>query len=368
MNHSKHAEPTIHTALRAGFDSSGEPPRLLADPAWLVRGNPEHPDHDPLGLRNPKGIQLPELAVIGGGQVYGVGLPHAHSWPAQLDRRMGGGVINAGMPGWGSVQHALVAERLLPLSPRRFIVCLNPAADIPQAFLAARGSTSPLARSFFEPQWAQLPHPDQSIAFSTGRAVDEFMIAHPDLAEEDALAALAQQGEPDVNPCVIDTSRFYLAERSLYAMLDLYHPAIEAGLSITAKVLAHLRALAEEHHISLTVLLLPSREYLVSQRLQEAHVRDAETLERLGLAEAAVLGELRAVCAGLHLRCFDLTGYLKAFVGARIHVQNRREGWLSAKGCELLSRFVRERVLPGAVVRMPERPAGAAVGGIYPLY
>ncbi|MBI5519602.1 MAG: hypothetical protein HY916_06045 [Desulfovibrio sp.] len=368
MTHSTAADTTIHAAHAANPAPHGEPPRLLADPAWLVRGNPDHADHDPLGLRNPRGIQLPELAVIGGGQVYGEGLSHAHSWPAQLGRRMGGGVINAGLPGWGSVQYALIAERLLALSPRRFIVCLTPAADLPQTFLAARNSTSRLARSFFEPQWARLPHPDQSIAFSSGRAVADFLAAHPDTAEEDALAILAQRGEPDVNPCVIDASRFYLTERSLHAMLDLDHPAIEAGLSITAKVLAHLRALAEEHLISLTVLLLPSREYLVAQRLDEARVRDAETLERLGLAEAAVLGELRAVCAGLSLRCFDLTGYLKAFVGGRIHAQNRREGWLSAKGCELLSRFVRERVLPGAVVRMPERPAGAAVGGIYPLY
>lgn len=342
--------------------------RFLSDATWLLRGDPEHPEHDALGFRNPKGVPLPELAVIGGGQVYGEGLSVTQNWPAQLGRRMGGGVLNAGMPGWGSVQYALAAEKLQALSPRRIIVCLTPATDLARAFNTARVSVSPLARSFFEARWAELPQPDHSVLFASGRAVERLWAENPELAEEDVLSLLAQRGEPDVNPCVLDSSRFYLAEHSLFAMQDLEHPAIEAGLAITVKVLKHLRAMAEERQFSLTILLLPSREYLVAQRIGEAQVRDRESLERLGLAEAAVLGELRAACASLSLRCFDLTGYLKAFVGSRIHPQNSREGRLSPKGCDLLARFVRERVLPGAVVREPARSNDAAVGGIYPLY
>lgn len=344
-------------------------PRHLADPAWLVRGNPEHPEHDALGLRNPLGIQVPELAVIGGAQVYGEGLASGQSWPARLEQRMGGGVLNAGMSGWGSVQYAMAAEMLCALSPRRVIVCLTPASDLAKAFNCARVSVSPLARSFFEPAWAALPQPDHSAQFNAGRAIDQLSAEQPGLTHGDVLALLAQRGEPDVNPCVLDASRFYLSEHALLAMQDLDHPAIDAGLAITAKILAHLQRLSETRRFSLTVLLLPSREYLVSQRLESAQVRDRESLERLGLAEAAVLGELRAACAGLNLRCFDLTGFLKAFVGNRIHVQNSRQGLLSAKGCELLARFVRERVLPGAVVREPARTSiSAAVGGIYPSY
>ncbi len=331
-----------------GADQAGAPPRLLADPAWLLRGNPEHPEHDPLGMRNPQGVQVAELAIIGGAQAYGAGLPVEQSWPAQLNQRMGGCVLNAALPGWGSVQYAMQAEHILPLAPRRVIVCLTPASDLALAFNCARVSTAPLARSFFDASWATLPQPDHSAIFQAGKAIETMRAEHPDLAETDVLARLAQAGEPDVNPCGIDLSRFYLAERSLLAMQDLEHPAIEAGLTITVKVLEHLRRLAEDNRFSLTILLLPSREFLVSQRIETAHVRDRESLERLGLVEAAVLGELRASCAGLGLRCFDLTGYLKAFVGSRIFGQNSRQGLLSAKGCELLARFVRERVLPGA--------------------
>lgn len=323
-------------------------PRLLADPAWLLRGNPEHPEHDVLGLRNPQGIQTPELAVIGGAQVYGEGLTPEQSWPAVLDRSMGGCVLNAGLIGWGSVQYAMQAEFLTRLSPRRVLVCLTPASDLALAFNTARVSRSPLASSFFEPAWSALPHPDHSAIFDAAKTIETLAAQRPDLAETDLLALLAQAGDPDINPCVLDASRFYLAEHALFAMQDLEHPAVAAGLTITVKALRHLRRLSLERRFSLTILLLPSREYLVAQRLDEAQVRDRESLERLGLGEAAVLGELRAACAGLGLRCFDLTGYLKAFAGSRIFVQNSRQGRLSAKGCELLARFVRERVLPGA--------------------
>jgi len=358
----------------AGADHPDAPPRLLADPAWLLRGNPEHPEHDPLGMRNPKGVQVAELAIIGGAQTYGEGLPAEQSWPAQLNLRMGGCVLNAALPGWGSVQYAMQAERLLPLAPRRVIVCLTPASDLALAFNCARVSTASLARSFFDTQWASLPQPDHSAAFRAGQAIETMQTEHPELTETDVLARLAQAGEPDVNPCVIDSSRFYLAERSLHAMQDLEHPSIEAGLGITVKVLEHLRRLSETHRFSLTILLLPSREFLVSQRIEAAQLRDRESLERLGLGEAAVLGELRASCAGLGLRCFDLTGYLKAFVGSRIFFQNSRQGRLSAKGCELLARFVRERVLPGAeapgsMARSPQHMgAHLAMGQSSPTY
>jgi hypothetical protein len=153
--------------------------RFLPDPLWLVRGNPEHPEHDVLGLRNPRGIQVPELVIIGGAQVYGDGLEHGQSWPAVLGRRMGGCVLNAGLPGWGSVQYAMQAEALCPLSPRRVIVCLTPASDLALAFNCARASLSPLARALFEPTWAALPHPDHSAIFDAGKAIAALAAERP---------------------------------------------------------------------------------------------------------------------------------------------------------------------------------------------
>lgn len=338
----------------------GDVPRHVEDLAYLVRGNPLHPEHDARGLRNRRTGQPGGLVVIGGAQVYGVSVRAEHCWPQRLHDALGGGVYNAGMEGWGSVQFALAAEELLRLAPRQVLVCLHTGGDLAGAFRCARTSGSPLARSFFEPQWAALPPLEFPAKDKAALAQAGLMEEQPGLVAEDALALLAQRGEPDVNPCVIESSRFYLTENRSFAALDLDHAAIAAGLTITDEVLAHLRGLSLTYGFALGVVLIPTREYLASLRLDDATVGNREGLERLGMAEAAVLGELRAACARLSVRCFDLSGYLKHFLGGRIYPQNSRSGLPNAKGCELIARYVRERVLPGLVAAPPLR---AAVGG-----
>lgn len=356
------------TAVLAAQGKQHQPdtnaPRTISDPFWLIRGNPEHPEHDPLGMRNPGGLQIPELVIIGDGQVYGLGLPPDASWPGLLKANLGKGVINAGMPGWGGLQFAMAAETLAALSPRRVIVSLCPARALSRTFGAVTKSIAPLAKQMLEPGWANLPMPDESAVMSARRATSEMAAQHPELTDEDILTLLAQRGEPDVDPCVIESSRFYLAEHALYDAQDLDQPAIQAGLTALVRCLSHLRRLADERSFALSVLLEPTREYLVYQRLGEAILRDTEALERLGLAEASALGELRAACAGLGITCFDLTGHLKYFVGGRIHAQNSREGRFTRKGAEIMARFVRERVLTQNTFRTTLR---VAAGGFYSM-
>lgn len=359
-----YAEASAFFASSKNVAANQDAPRTIHDPFWLVRGNPEHPEHDPLGMRNPGGLQIPELVIIGDGQVYGVDLPPEQSWPGLLTASLGKGVVNAGMPGWGSLQFAMAAETLAALAPRRVIVSICPARSLPRAFNAVTKSVAPLARRIMDDGWERLSGPDDSAALSAHKAVTALAAAQPELSREDVLTLLAQRGEPDVDPCVIENSRFYLAEHALLAAQNLDDPAIQAGLSATVRCLAHLRRLADEHHFALSVLLEPTREYLVYQRLAEATLRDVEALERLGLAEAAALGELRAACAGLGVNCFDLTGHLKYFVGGRIHAQNSRLGRFTLKGSELMARFVKEQVLSQSAFRTTLK---VAAGGFFSM-
>jgi hypothetical protein len=340
-------------------------PRNVHDPVMLTRGNPDHPEHDALGLRNRETPAQAELVVIGDSQVYGSCVRADQCWPLRLQVESGAPVYNAGAEGWGSVQYALALEELLCLSPRRVIVCLHTGNDMAEAFQCARASTSPLAKSFWNPDWAALPLADLSARDRAERAVARLMAERPDQSHEEILAELGQRGEIDVNPCVIEASRFYLAEHFRHAVQDLSHPAIAAGLMITRKVLGHLRDLSLNYGFALGIMLIPTREFLVSTRLDEAEVRDQEMLEQLGATEATMLGELRLACADLDLPCFDLSGYLRHFVGGRIYPQDSRIGHPNAKGCELIARFVRDRVLPGLDI---SRRMRAAVGGVYPMY
>jgi hypothetical protein len=340
-------------------------PRNIHDPAFLMRGNPDHPEHDALGMRNREAPSQAELVVVGDSQVYGACVRADQCWPFRLQVESGQPVYNAGVEGWGSVQYALAVEELLSLSPRRVLVSLYTGNDMAEAFLCARASTSPLAKSFWNPDWAGLPLADLSAKDRAERAVARLTAERPDLPHDEILAELGQRGEPDCDPCVIEASRFYLTEHFRHAVQDLSHPAIAAGLMITRKVLGHLRDLSLNYGFSLGIMLIPTREYLVSTRLNEAQVRDREMLERLGQAEAAMLSELRSACADLDLPCFDLSGYLRHFVGGRIYPQDSRDGHPNAKGCALIARYVRDRVLPNLDACGRDR---AAVGGLYPMY
>jgi len=340
-------------------------PRHVHAPAMLLRGNPDHPEHDALGMRNREVPAQAELVVIGDSQVYGTCVRADQCWPFRLQAESGQPVYNAGVEGWGGVQYALALEELLCLSPRRVIVGLYPGNDIAEAFQCARASTSPLAKSFWNPDWAALPLADLSAKSRAERAVARLAAERPDLPHEEILAELGLRGEPDVAPCVIESSRFYLAPQFRHAVQDLSHPAIAAGLMITRKALGHLRDLSLNYGFALGVMLIPTREYLVATRLDEAEVRDRDSLEQLGVAEATLLSELRSACADLDLPCFDLSGYLRHFVGGRIYPQDSRIGHPNAKGCQLIARYVRDRVLPGLEA---SRHLRAAVGGVYPMY
>ena len=340
-------------------------PRNIHDPAFLMRGNPDHPEHDALGMRNHEVPPRAELVVIGDSQVYGACVRAEQCWPFRLQAETGQAVYNAGVEGWGSVQYALALEELLSLSPRRVIVSLYTGNDIAEAFQCARASAAPLAKSFWNPAWAGLPLADLSSKDRAERAVARLTAERPDLGHAEILAELAERNEPDVAACVVEASRFYLSENFRHAVQDLDHPAIAAGLMITRKVLGHLRDLSLNYGFSLGIMLIPTREFLVSTRLHEAEMRDHHALERLGLAEATMLGELRSACADLDLPCFDLSSYLRHFVGGRIYPQDSRDGHPNAKGCELIARYVRDRVLPGLEARNSMR---AAVGGVYPMY
>ncbi|MBU1042373.1 MAG: hypothetical protein KKF77_14860 [Proteobacteria bacterium] len=340
-------------------------PRSIHDPMMLMRGNPEHPEHDALGMRNSEVPKQADLIVLGDSQVYGTSVRAEQCWPFRLQAETGTAVYNAGVEGWGSVQYALALEELLSLSPRRVVVSLHTGNDIAEAFQCARASTSPLAKSYWDPSWAALPLADLSDKLRAERAVTRYAAERPDLCPGDILAELGQRGIVDVNPCVIESSRFYLSEHFRHSVQDLSHPAIAAGLMITRKVLGHLRDLSLNYGFSLGIMLIPTREYLVATRMDEAEVRDRDSLEQLGVAEATLLSELRSACADLDLPCFDLSGYLRHFVGGRIYPQDSRSGHPNAKGCSLIARYMRERVLPGLESTHGIR---TTVGGVYPMY
>lgn len=98
------------------------------------------------------------ILVVGDSTAFGVGVDDSDTWPARLEwlLRAGGEeatVINAGVPGHGTVQAIRMAEIYgLPLNPRMVILCagfndsgLVPAGELPDLARAARNDAEQAA-------------------------------------------------------------------------------------------------------------------------------------------------------------------------------------------------------------------------------
>ncbi|MDD4952693.1 MAG: hypothetical protein PHV85_09105 [Desulfovibrionaceae bacterium] len=335
-------------------------PRHVKDPEFLLRGNPEFPEHDQLGFRNRSVPRRAPLLVVGDSQVYGACVRAEQCWPFLLAAGLEGGVYNAAMEGWGAVQYAMITDELLGLAPDQVIVALYAGNDIYESFLCARRSTSRLAGSFWDPAFEDLAFPDLSVKQASDRAVDRAFEAAPEAGQAEVLAEMSRAGVPDCGLAEIEASRFYLTENFRLAVQDQAQPAICAGFKIAERALAHLGALSRNYGFGLSALLVPTREYLVYTRLSEARVRDRETLVRLGRAEQETLARLAGACENLGIAAFDLSEHLKHYIGARIFPQDSRDGHPNAKGCRIIAEYVKTRVLP----KMQKQTAR----GIYPLY
>lgn len=133
--------------------------RLSEDPAWLYELDPEHPEHNRLGLRGPETTPRPtsgvrRLLVVGDSIAYGLGVAPEETLAARLERRLGAGweVLNAGVPGWSILQEAAwFVERGVALEPAGvvLVVCLNDWTAYTVEFDQLLATEEPGQRSFF---------------------------------------------------------------------------------------------------------------------------------------------------------------------------------------------------------------------------
>jgi SGNH hydrolase-like domain, acetyltransferase AlgX len=72
-----------------------------------------------------------ETLVLGDSQTFGLGVEEGETFSARLEQRLGGRVINAGVPTYGPLEFQLLLEGLLPeRRPRTVIMVLNLANDL----------------------------------------------------------------------------------------------------------------------------------------------------------------------------------------------------------------------------------------------
>jgi GDSL-like lipase/acylhydrolase family protein len=307
------------------------------DPNLLHRGNPRWPEHDGNGFRNDRIPDRSDVILIGDSQTYGVGVPSHSTWPVLLAAQTKRLTYNAGLGGWGLMQYGLITTELLPLRPRDLVVAIYTGNDIYEAFFATRASQSPLAQSWWRPQYAHLPWIDISRRRAKLSRLAQ-LTSQKHLPRPKALAICAQAGVPNCNLATLGDTRFFLEDEYRLRNQDLSEPAIQAGLEITSRALQHIVAVTEAVGATLTVLLIPTREYLVyRQRHALSRINDPQSLDRLGQNESQLLAHLTTLCRSLYVKCIDLTPVLEGNLSEGIYRSDADDGHFTAQGCRVVA-------------------------------
>jgi len=335
-------------------------PQFLDDPGFITHGNPDHHDHDKLGFRNAGVPRGPQLVVLGDSQVYGSRLARDEAWPQLVERMAKKPVYNCAVPGWGGLQYALAMDDVLRLRPKAVLVCPYLGNDMYEAYTHSRLSEAPLAQTLLGDVSPALPLPDGTIHAGTEGILRRYAANHDGLDPSQLLALCSECGEPNFHHARIGKAEFFLTEHSRTPFEDLEQPAVAAGFDITCRALAHARDAALAVGAAFAVMPIPTREYMVWLRRDDAELQNPGLLEQHGQVELRLLTALMDFCRDRAIPTFDLAPSLAKYVSEGAYFQYSLDGHPSPKGARVIANIVNLRVLPE--LRHKARST------LYPLY
>lgn len=342
-----------------GAERKDEPP-FVDDPLFVTRGNPAFVEHDKMGFRNARIPRGPALAVVGDSQVYGSRLARDEAWPQLAGIMAKADVYNCAVPGWGGLQYALVMNEVLRLRPKAVLVCPYMGNDIYESFVHARSSDAPLARTLLGDADLNPPLPDSTIHAGTEAALRRAAAENPGLDPAQLLALCSERGVPNFHYARLEKAEFYLTEHSRTPFEDLDQPAVATGFNVLRQALAHARDAALAAGTAFGVMPIPTREYLVWLRRDEATLQNPEALDHHGHTEQRLLDALSDFCRDRNINHFELAPTLARYVGQGAYFQHSLDGHPSPKGARIIANAINLRILP--TLRRTQAST------LYPLY
>jgi len=212
------------------------------------------------------------VLALGDSQTFGNGLPLSATWPKQLERLLQRGaddpsgfeVINAGVPGTDTWQHAIFLERLLPIYHPDAVVLGFYVNDVSERY-------EPPARP-----------PPQTSAWRE-RTIYTLKRSSLLLVLRQAVAAIRQGWSP--------SRAAVLEERILSGEPD---PRVEAAWAEVERSLSAMVERCRERGVAFVLLALPRRDQVAAQSPQTAYNRRLTALARqLGVPAVDPLASLR---------------------------------------------------------------------------
>jgi lysophospholipase L1-like esterase len=267
------------------------------------RGNPAFRDHDARGYRNTVALQHADIVAIGDSHTYGIGVTREEAWPSILSAGLGLSVYSMAHAGYGPGQYERMLDEALSLRPRLIVVGLHLGNDLYDAYAFYKGQpVAPHLMDLAERAAAkdrEMPiEAEAGRLFELGRRspirawlgdnVELYRLAHavrrqlagpPALQSKDfetVVAALTPADRPYVS--VFNDGDWRTILRPAYGRLGLNHrdPRIELGIERSFQALEAITARCRQRGVALVVVLLPTKESVVSPRVTSADAHLAE--------------------------------------------------------------------------------------------
>jgi len=232
------------------------------------------------GFRNEAVPERADIVAIGDSHTYGVNVDPQYSWPSQLAAMTNMTVYNFGVSGYGILQYAHLINEAIKLKPKYVIIGFFMSNDLKVCKL--------LASLDYWVEWAKARGYDTEFCFAKEEEKSRFQLSNFEIfnnaMHETAIGSLityvwelasqrfslGTDGQSivikhDSNPTIITSET--LASHNMN--MDLTQQEAGLGFNMVKDVLIEAKNRLDKENITLIILLIPSKESIYSEYLED---------------------------------------------------------------------------------------------------
>lgn len=326
-------------------------PSIVEDPYLNHRVASGSGGHDEWGFRNYERPERAEIVAIGDSMTYGMAAHADESWPAVLSELTGKTTYNVSLGGWGALHYLhLLREHALPLEPDQLVVGLYLGNDLLDVINLAYSNDN----------WA-----DYRLA-GLSKTVDAggFIIDEAEQQEGRFLGGLRNYlartsvmyrvftKSPlldrfrGVNTASTDERLFVFSTEDLTtilrpghnkALMDLSDPQVPAAIEITKRTIREIREVSRSNDIDPYFLLIPSKELVYSEIIEEQGQLDGHADLRVAMDyEKSIRAEVEGFLASEGIAYIDPLAALRQAARDRV-IYPFNDGHPNADGYRIIA-------------------------------
>ncbi len=317
--------------------------------------------HDMLGFRNSRVAKEAPIVAIGDSMTYGVAASHNGSWPRQLERKLDEKVYNMALGGYGPIHYLyLLKELAIPMNPKKVVLGFFVGNDLMDSYNLV----------YSNEYWKHLRGGDsgETVAPSDLISIDpaagkRFANIRAWLAQKSILYRLVTQSilanpvrrleAKALNSGLIEVQVpggvTYLSPETRWPAINLSDSKVREGLELSLWALLEISRLCEQADIELLVILIPTKESVYRDLVQEQAIDLAgSSYDALLSSEDLVLARIVEVFEQNGIAYQDLFEPLQEGVREQM-IYPENDGHPNVKGYEIIAGEVAEIIKSAAM-------------------